>query len=747
MKKLLSSLFIFPLLLSCGLKSGGVDYTEYVDPYIGSGGHGHVFVGASVPFGAVQVGPSNIHKGWDWCSQYHYSDSLLIGFAHQHLNGTGCTDLGEILIMPRQGKVTVYRGEQNDTIGAYSTTYSHKNEFVSPYKYSLLLNSGIKAELTASARVGFHRYTFNDSNETPYLVVDLKEGNGDRSYETYIEKVDEYTIKGYRFSKGWSPDQKVFFVLKTDKPVAETLLFDDLEYKDSTNYLKSEGVKGVLKFDDNVKSLQVKVALSSVSCENALLNLNTEIPHWNFEEIVSKSKSLWNKELSKINIETSDSIDRTIFYTSLYHTFVAPTLHCDVNNEFRGVDGNVYKSNHTNYTRFSLWDTYRAAQPLLTITQPNLINDMVNSMLDIYDQQGKLPIWPLYDGETNQMPGYSAVPVVVDAYLKGFDGFDANRAYEACKASSVFRKQEGISDLLDYGMIPCDSIHAATSIAMEYAMGDNAIAMMAKKLGKEDDYELYSKRALYFEKYFDKSIGFIRPRMKDGSWRTPYNPIESIHIGDFCEGNGWQYTFFVPHNPERLIELMGGDDRFNDKLDEFFATTGDLGEHASIDITGLIGMYAHGNEPSHHICYLYSYSGQPWKTAEKVNYIINEFYSANPDGLIGNEDCGQMSAWYILSAIGFYPVNPSNGCYVFGTPHFEKVTIDLPQNKKFTVKAESLTDSNIYIQSVLLNGKEYNKSYIHYSDIMSGGELCFIMGSKPNKTWGTELIDRPTSKY
>lgn len=725
-------------------KADAQDYLRYVDPYIGSGEHGHVFVGASVPLGMVQAGPQNIHKGWDWCSGYHYSDSVLIGFSHTHLSGTGCADLGDVLLMPYVGEVRTARGEQDNIEGSCSTYYSHKNEQVAPGYYSLLMDNGVRAELTATDRVAIHRYTYPE--ETPRLLVNLKEGNGDRAFETGLKRVDEYTVEGYRFSRGWSPQHKVFFVLKSEQPIESVAVFDD-DTPAGQDTLTGKAVKGVLTFKDNPKNVQLKVALSSVSCANALANLEAEQPGWDFEKVRTDAEKRWNEMLSCINVESSDERGKKIFYTSLYHMFIAPTLYADVNGEFRGHDDKIYKADSwTNYSTFSLWDTYRTLHPLLTIIQPQLVPDMVNSMLSIYDQQGKLPIWPLVGGETNQMPGYSAVPVIADAYLKGFQGFDPERALNAMVASATYEKQRGVPYVLEKGWIPCDKMPEATSIALEYAADDWGLALMAQKMGKQDIYDTFMKRGHYYEQYFDKSINFIRPKMDDGSWRTPYDPFQSIHgWGDFCEGNGWHYTFFVPQHPEGLIELMGGDERFVGKLDSLFVAQGDMGEHASADISGLIGMYAHGNEPSHHVAYLYAYAGQQWKTAEKISYIQRNFYTDQPEGIIGNEDCGQMSAWHVLSALGFYQVNPSNGIFVFGSPLFEKVTVKLPQGKTFTVEASSVSPDNKYIQSVRLNGEPYTKSYISYGDIMKGGTLTFEMGSQPNKAFGSDAADRPRS--
>lgn len=715
---------------------------RYVDPFIGSGYHGHVFVGTSVPFGMVQLGPSNIHKGWDWCSAYHHSDSILIGFSHTHLSGTGCTDLGDILVMPLN-EIRTPRGNQDNISDGYATKYSHANEVARPEYYSLLLDRyNIKAELTATDRVGFHRYTYPQGKPAS-ILIDLREGNGSNAYDSYIRQVDDYTVEGYRYVRGWSPSRKVYFVLKSDKKIEKFTAYDDNTPK-PWKQLKVESVKSVLTFGD-VKEVKIKVALSSVSCENAMMNLQTELPHWDFDKVVKASSDRWNEQLAKLEVESDDEAAKRVFYTAHYHTMIAPTLFCDVNGEYRGMNDMIYTDpKKANYTTLSLWDTYRALHPLMTITQAERVDDIVNSMLSIYRQQDKLPIWPLMSGETNQMPGYSSVPVIADAYLKGFSGFDAEEAFRAMVATATYERQNGVPYVMDRGYIPADKIHEATSIAMEYAVDDWGIAAMAKKMGKTADYETFAKRAMYYKNYFDSSIKFIRPKLEDGSWRTPYDPARSIHgVGDFCEGNGWQYTFFVPQDPYGLIGLFGGNKPFVEKLDQFFTNNDSMGEGASSDITGLIGQYAHGNEPSHHVAYLYVYAGAQWKTAEKVRYIMDEFYTDKPDGIIGNEDCGQMSAWYLLSAMGFYQVNPSDGVLVFGSPRFDKVTAKVRGGKTFTVEAENNSKENIYIQKVYLNGKLYPKTYITYNDIVSGGNLKFVMGKRPNKKWASNKSALP----
>ena len=720
--------------------SGGL--LEYVDPYIGSGGHGHVFVGTSVPYGMVQLGPSNIHKGWDWCSGYHYSDSVLIGFSHTHLSGTGCTDLGDILVMP-MNEVRTPRGNQDDFEDGYASLYSHDTEIVRPEYYSVMVERyGIKAELTSTDRVGFHRYTYPEGKPAS-LLIDLREGNGSNAYESYIRQIDDCTVEGYRYVRGWSPSRKVYFVLKSDTPIASFTAYDDNDPQPG-NQLRTASVKSVLGFG-NVGRVKIKVALSSVSCENAAMNLDAELPHWSFDRTVDENASRWNAQLQKMTVETDDEKSRKIFYTALYHTMIAPTLYCDVNGEYRGMDDMIYTDPEvSNYSTLSLWDTYRTLHPLMTLIQPEMVDRTVNSMISIYRQQDKLPVWPLMSGETNQMPGYSSVPVIADAYLKGFEGFDAEEAFAAMKATATYRHQKGVPYVMEKGCIPADKIHEATSIALEYAVDDWGIAAMAGKMGKTEDAAVFAERAGYYRNYFDSSIGFVRPKLDDGTWRTPYDPARSIHtVGDFCEGNGWQYTFFVPQDPYGLISLFGGDKPFTAKLDSFFTNTDSMGDAPSNDITGLIGQYAHGNEPSHHIAYLYNYAGEQWKAAEKVRFIMDEFYTDRPDGLIGNEDCGQMSAWYLMSAMGFYQMNPSDGVFVFGSPRFRKVEMKVRGGKTFTVEAPDNSPENIYIRKVYLNGKPYKKSYITYQDIIEGGTLTFVMGKKPDRKFGTALENRP----
>jgi predicted alpha-1,2-mannosidase len=721
--------------------------TQFVDPFIGSGGHGHVFVGANVPFGGVQLGPSNFYKGWDWSSSYHHTDSIIKGFTHLNLSGTGMTDLSDFIVMPAVGKRKIWAGNQEHPNDAFASFYSKKTEVAKAGYYSVMLDDyNIKAELTASERVGMHRYTFPKSKQAR-VIIDLTEGNSDVTVDTFIKQVNETTFQGYRFSKGWAADQREYFTLVLSKPVTNFVLYDRNDKVEGTQ-AKGNYMKGFLEFETTENEvIHVKMGVSPVSSENALANIEAEIPHWNFDKIVKDADDKWNNELSKIKIETTDLSKKRIFYTAMYHTMIAPNLFNDSNGQYRGTDKKVYENQgFTNYTLFSLWDTYRAAHPLYTLSQPERISDMINSMLAIFDQQGKLPVWHLRGNETNTMPGYSAIPVVVDACLKGFKGFDLERAYNAVKVSATGDFEPGVEDLIKLGYIPADHGPESVASAMEYAIADWAISKLAEKLGKKEDAVYFAKRAKAYKQYFNKETRFMRGKLEDGSWRTPFDPVSAQHrVNDYCEGNAWQYLWLVPQDPEGLIELLGGDEPYIAKLDELFSMSSELDEGASIDITGLIGQYAHGNEPSHHTTYMYAYAGAQYKIASNVDYILNELYTDQPDGLSGNEDCGQMSAWYVLSSMGFYSVNPANGMYVFGRPLFDEVNMKVSGNKTFKIQTENNSAENIYIQSVSLNGKPYTKSFITHKNILKGGTLKFVMGGKPNIEFGKKDEDRPKS--
>ena len=734
---IVANAFFALFLSSCSQPPKPEDFSAYVDPYIGSDYHGHVFVGANVPFGAVQLGPNNAQETWDWCSGYHYSDSVLIGFAHTHLSGTGIGDLGDLLFMPVSDEFN-YEQTANEPY-PWSALYTHDDEEVSAGYYSINIKKyDIQAELTATERVGFQKYNFNSPGNSK-VIIDLAYGTGwDNLTKADLQQEDDHSIRGLRYSTGWAKDQKVYFHTEFSKAIKSLQLLRQ----------NDKGINTVqLEFEGNGELL-VKTAISPVSADGAENNLNAELAQWDFEATKKQARTKWNTELGKIKIESTDTSNKTAFYTALYHTMIAPSLFDDANGDYRGADG----KNHTNpdydtYTTFSLWDTYRAAHPLFTLVHQDRVDDIVNTLLAIYDQQGKLPVWHLHGNETNTMVGNHAIPVIADALLKGYTGFDDQKAFEAAKATMLMNER-GLNFIKEKGYIPADSTVESVAMALEYAIDDWCVAAMAKKLGKTDDFELFAKRAKYYENYFNKETGFMRGRMADGSWRTPFNPVHSEHrADDFCEGNAWQYTWLVPHDINGLIGLFESETAFSAKLDELFTTEEILNEGASNDISGLIGMYAHGNEPGHHIPYMYSFAGQQWKTAERVNFIMTEMYTDQPDGLCGNEDCGQMSAWYVFSSMGFYPVNPANGVYVFGSPLFESSTIVLPGNKSFQIKAKNLNKTNIYIDSVTLNGEPYTKSYITHADVVKGGILEFTMAAKPNKDFGQAADSRPKSGY
>ncbi len=738
--------WVFLGAFGLSVQAEAVDPVQYVDPYIGTGGHGHTFLAATMPFGAIQPGPNNFDKGWDWCSGYHYSDTVMKGFSHLHLSGTGCSDLGDILMMPHTGRIKTYSGNDKDPDSGYASRFSHDRETARPYYYAVTLDDyDVKVELAATERVALHRYTY-PKDQAGHVVIDLQAGNSDRAKETYIERIDDKTFVGYRFSTGWARDQRVFFAVRVQEQVDGFRVYTGDNLLEGVSSGKSDMIKGVISFPASAEPVMLKVAISPVSVENALANIAAEMPDWDFEKVVDQSKQKWNAELNKIRIESDSDSTKRVFYTALYHTMIAPVLFNDANRDYRGTDKKVYRDvEFVNYSIFSLWDTYRAQHPLLTLTQPDRVNDMIRSMLAIDEQQGTLPVWHLMGNETGTMVGYHAVPVIVDAYLKGFDGFDPQKAFEAVKRAAM-HEHEGVGYLKKMGYIPGDKEVESVAKALEYAIDDACIALMAKALGKDDDYAYFKKRSEAYTVYFDKETQFMRGKMADGSWRTPFDPIASRHrADDYCEGNAWQYTWLVPQNPEGLIELFGSEQAFITKLDRLFTMSSDLGEGASADISGLIGQYAHGNEPGHHITYLYAFAGQPWKTAEKVRQIMETMYNDTPEGLCGNEDCGQMSAWYVLSAMGFYPVHPANGVYVFGSPEVDAATITLTQGKAFTIRAEKNSKENIYIQSVSYNGKPYTKGYITHQMIVDGGELVLTMGSQPNKAFAVKPADRPRS--
>ena len=698
---------------------------DWVNLRIGTGGHGHVFLGANVPFGYVQLGPTEPTQGWDWCSGYHDSDSVLIGFGHQHLSGTGIGDLGDIALLP------VTSREQRQVI------FSHKDETIKPGYYEISLRQGgaqyVNVELTATQRTGMHRYVFSDRQDSVLLRLDLKQGIGwDSPKQMMMRQTSPRQIVGYRHSSGWARDQKVFFVMEFRQDVKLEKLNGD-----TTGIISAQNIPAT--------PFIVKVGLSAVSIENAIENLAAENPGWNFNDVARDAWKAWHDELSKISITTDNDDDRTVFYTALYHTMVAPSVFNDVNGQYRGADGKVHQGDFTNYTTLSLWDTYRAAHPLQTLIHREKQRDMAQTFLHIFEQQGKLPVWHLMGNETDCMVGNPGAPVLADLVLKGFD-VDAKAALKAMITSAML-DERSMGLLKQYGYIPYDLEPDKETVArgLEYALADWCIAQVAKKIGDQETYNYFNERSKSYEKYFDKKSHFMRGKDSQGNFRDlkDFDPLSTKHRNDdYCEGNAWQYTWLVPHDVHGLVKLFGSEKAFIQKLDSLFTVEGDLGEEASPDVSGLIGQYAHGNEPSHHIIYMYNYVGQPWKAARLIRQVLREMYRNDFDGLSGNEDVGQMSAWYVLSSIGLYQEEPAGGKYIIGSPLFNETSINVGDGKTFTVKAVNNSDENIYVQSVTLNGKRYDKSYIDYRDIIAGGTLELTMGSKPSK-WGTNKKNRP----
>ena len=727
MARYIKVLFAALLLLGCTPKDSIDNFTAYVDPKIGTGGHGHVFVGANVPFGLVQLGPTSIPQEWDWCSGYHDSDSTVIGFSHTHLSGTGIGDLFDVTVMPVVGEVTFARGTEDDQASGLWSYADRTREIARPGYYSVpLTRYGITAEMTATNRVGLHRYTFPQSEESA-IVIDLQNGGcWDKPTETFIEACGDNAIQGYRYSKGWANAQRIYFYAEFSKP------FDDIHIH-SIDYMPLFA-KADFKTTEGEKVL-MKVGLSPVSIEGARANMAAELPGWDFEAVASAADEAWNAELGRISVDTADETAKKIFYTALYHSMFAPATFCDVDGKYRGADGGIYENpGYTTYTTFSLWDTYRAAMPLYSIFQSERYPELINTMLSIYKEQGKLPVWHLHGCETDCMVGNPGIPPVADAIVKGFEGFDYELAFEAMKVSAL-RPDRGQDARMKYGYIPYDKFNESVAYDLEYALADGALANAAKVLGKEEDYQYFLNRSKSYVDLFDHELRFIRGKDSKGRFRTEYSPFASTHrADDYCEGNGWQYTWLVPHDFRGLVSCFGSKEEFLGKLDSLFIVSSVIeGAETSPDISGLIGQYAHGNEPSHHILYFYTMAGQPWKTADKVREVLGTLYSAEPDGLSGNEDVGQMSSWYILSALGFYEVEPASGRYWFGSPVFDKAEIAV-DGGTFTIITEGNSDENRYIQNITLNGKAYTKGYLEHKDLAAGGELVIKMGAEP-KVW------------
>ncbi|MBQ9184746.1 MAG: GH92 family glycosyl hydrolase [Bacteroidales bacterium] len=715
--------------VSCSTPKADEPLTSYVNTRIGSGGHGHVFVGANVPFGMVQLGPTSIPQQWDWCSGYHESDSTVIGFSHTHLEGTGIGDLFDVTLMPVVGEVTYARGTEDDQKSGLWSYADRTQEVTKPGYYSVpLTRYGIKAEMTATNRVGMHRYTF-PAAEDAAIVIDLENGGcWDKAYDTgfnYYEGTN--SISGWRHSTGWAQNQKVFFSATFNKDVKNVEIINikkgdqELPLYARVNFGKVEEGEQIL----------VKVGISAVDVNGSQNNMDTELPGWDFDATAAAADAAWEKELGKVKVSGEDPEARTIFYTALYHTMIHPATFSDVDGKYRGADGEVHIGDFTNYTIFSLWDTYRAQMPLLNIIHPEKADDMANTMLHIYKECGQLPVWHLWGCENWCMAGNPGVIALGDAIVKGYKGFDVKEAFEAMKAS-VALDDRGQNIRKKFGFIPSDLYNESVANDMEYAIADGAVANTAAFLGAKADEEIYRSRSHSYRNYMDKETLLARGRLSDGSWRTPFQPLLSNHRKqDYMEGNAWQYTWLAPQDFGGLVEFYGSKEKLVERLDTLFAQPSIIeGENASPDISGLIGQYVHGNEPSHHIIYFYTMAGAPAKAADRVREVYETMYFNNDNGLAGNEDEGQMSAWYVLSAMGFYQVEPASTQFWFGLPCFQKMDVTVAGGT-FSISCEG---TGKYIQSVTLNGAAYDKGYIEFADITAGGTLVFTMGNEP-KCW------------
>jgi predicted alpha-1,2-mannosidase len=718
------------------------ELTNFVNPFIGTDGHGHTYPGASLPHGMVQLSPDGGTTGWDWCSGYHYTDSSIMGFSHTHLSGTGGADYGDILFMPTTGKLQTEPGTKENPDSGYRSRFSHKNEVAKPGYYSVVLDDyKIKAELTVTRRAGFHKYIFPKTTKAN-IIVDLFHGIGDITKDAEIIIVDNNIIEGYRRSSGWATNHCVYFHAEFSKPFKSFGVVENKNIALGKSFAQGKDVKAFVQYKTTSGEIvYVKVGISHTSLEGARNNVKTEISDWNFERIKKQSNDEWEKSLSSISIESAINKNKAVFYTALYHTLLHPNTLSDADGSYIGMDNKIHTvKNGDMFTVFSLWDTFRAEHPLFTIIEKEKAGEMVQSLVSKYEEQGMLPVWELASNEIGTMIGNHAIPVIADAYFKGIRNFDVTKAYVAMKKAAM-QNHLGLEYYNTMGYISSDLENESVSKTLEYAYDDWCIAAMAKDLGNIDDYNFFIERAKFYTNVFDPSTSLMRPKI-NGKWFEPFDPYSVS--GNYTEANAWQYSFFVPHDISGLKILMGGDEKFISKLDELFTMDAKLTGRYQPDISGTIGQYAHGNEPSHHMAYLYNYAGAPTKTQQKIHQILSTLYTEKPDGLCGNEDCGQMSAWYVLSSIGFYPVCPGDNKYVIGSPLFEKATIHIDKNKDFTVIAKNISDNNFYIQSATLNGKEYQLSYITHSDIVNGGSLILEMGPKPS-AWGTEIPSRPVS--
>ena len=694
--------------------------TRRVDPFLGTGGHGHTYPGATRPFGMVQLSPDNGTEGWDWSSGYHYSSDSIAGFSHTHLNGTGIGDWCDISFQPLSD--TVNSGER-----FIKHAFQHKNEKAAPGFYAVQFDNGIRCELTATERCGFHRYQYTSARKWVRIDLDFHI-NWDKTTDSYVKLLDDSTIVGYRYSTGWAKNQRVYFAARFNRPVVYHRFIGANQIEAAS--ASGLSLKMLVELGGNDHSLSIKTGLSSVSYEKALLALN-EIGQQSFEQVVQSATMDWEKELRKIQIPLTDSAFATRFYTALYRTCLSPSLYSDADGTYRNQDNRVLTmpGGNNRYTIFSLWDTFRALNPLYTITQPDRVPAFINSMLQFYADNGLLPVWDISTWEANTMTGYHAIPVIADAILKNISGFDVSKAYEAMR-KSAFQQQRGTQDYIKYGYLPQDKHGWSVTITLEYAYDDWCIAQVARKLGKMDDYNLFMQRSKSYQPLFDASTGFMRAKDSKGVFIEQFDPLLSEHgfDGQYIEGTAWQHSFFVPHDVNGFAQLMGGKQQLVNKLDELFTAPSELhGDNTSADVTGLIGQYAHGNEPSHHIIYMYSALGRRDKAAKWIKVVADSMYKNGADGLTGNDDCGQMSAWYIWTSLGLYPMNPASGEYVIGFPLLDAATLQLPNGKKLQIQTKGRRTKDAYVKAVYWNGKKVNQYFISHAELMQGGELIYVL--------------------
>jgi len=728
------------------------DVLQWVDPRIGTGGHGHCFPGAAVPFGAVQLSPDTFNNGWDWCSGYHVSDSSIMGFSHTHLSGTGCGDLLDFLVMAGTGPAKIVPGTRENPDEGYRSRFDHADEVMTPGYYSVLLKDyGIRAELTATERVGVHRYTF-PASDPAYLVLDLQHAyeGGDRTTVLSAElgRPAPDTLTGGRVTFAWGNGRHSYFALKVSK-VPERIVFyqDDQEfYHDGIKasepspdkIFKGTNLKAVLHFTTEPnETILVKTGISGVSAAAAARNMETETPGWDFDGVRKRAHDKWSRQIGKIQVQTTNPVHKRIFYTSLYHLSLGPTLFDDVDGRYRGMDGQIHSlsSGQHNYTTFSLWDTYRAAHPAYTLIEAERVPDFANTLIRMAQQSpAGMPVWPLQGTETGTMTGYHSAAVIAEAIHKGFAGIDIDGAYKAMMQRAMVDDYRGLGYYRRMHYIPADQEDESVSKTFEYCYDDWAIAHVARKLGRTEDADMLEKRSLYYRSYYDASTGFMRPKLEDGTWTTPFDPINMGHSKkwrDYTESNAWQTTFAVQHDVAGLIGLFGGRAPFVAKLDALFTVPSTLPEDAPPDIAGLVGQYAHGNEPSHHIAYLYVYAGQPWKTQARVRGLLETMYSDRPNGLQGNEDVGQMSAWYVLSSLGFYPVDAVSGNYILGSPLFDHAVVDLGNGRQLKIDVQRSDPGHVYVQRFWLNGRQQQRAWFHHSEIANGASIRLEIGADP----------------